>query len=176
MSNIKLTNLAKNFEDKTPKQPKDLSDYERSVAILYKDIKFDLTNINETGIFTDNSINSNISSKDIEVSINEEAIINSLKNWFRTTQYSRLLNPELRLDLKEYLFEGVDSYSAYFLGLDLMEKLPYYESRIKVEDCTIEVDTENDRFIIELLISVPSLNNKIINLKEVLDASGYTNL
>lgn len=79
MANIKLSNLAKTFEDKTAKNPSDLSNFEKSVNTLYKDIKFDLTDINNSGIFTDNSINSNLSAKDIEVCINENAIYNSLK-------------------------------------------------------------------------------------------------
>lgn len=176
MANIKLSNLAKNFEDKTPQNTMDLSDYERSIDILYKDIKFDLTDINISGIIEENAINSNISSKDIESSINENAVLNSLRNWFRTTQYSRLLNPELKMDLRKYLFEGVNQYTAYFLGLDIMQKLPYFEPRIVIDDCTIQIDIDNNQFIIELIISIPSLNNKIINLKEILSSSGYTTL
>ena len=176
MANIKLSNLAKTFEDKTAKNPSDLSNFEKSVNTLYKDIKFDLTDINNSGIFTDNSINSNLSAKDIEVCINENEIYNSLKNWFRTSECSRLLNPDLKFDLRSYLFEGINEYTAYFLGLELMQKLPYFEPRINVEDCQIQLDYLNDAYIINMTLTIPSLNNKTINLKEILNSSGYTTL
>lgn len=176
MANINLSTLAKSFNDKTAKNISDLSNLERTVNTIYKDIKFDLTDTNDSGIFLDNSINSDLSVKDIEVSVNENAIYNSIKNWFRTTECSRLLNPELKFDLRSYLFEGINQYTAYFLGLELMQRLPFYEPRVKVEDCIITLDYDHDAYIIEMKLTIPSLNNKTINLKEILSSTGYTTL
>ena len=60
--------------------------------------------------------------------------------------------------------------------LGLMQKLPYFEPRINVEDCQIQLDYLNDAYIINMTLTIPSLNNKTINLKEILNSSGYTTL
>lgn len=173
MANIKLKNLSKQFSDNSYSSVNDLSNLDISTKTLYKDLKLD---IEDVGQYNVNAINSEISVKDIDASINEAAILNSLKNWLVTAKYSRLLNPELSLDLRQYLFEGANEYTAYFLGLDIMRTLPFYEPRVKIVDCTIEVNDLEGYFIINLTLTIPSLNNKQINLKELLDSSGYTTL
>lgn len=176
MANIKLNNLAKQFGDKTPTGISDLSNFQNKIKTEYADLKLDITNINTGGIFTDNNINSDIAFIDIELSKNEAAIINSVKNWFKTTRYSRLLNPGLHMALDKYLFEGVNEYNAYFLAMEILGTLPIYEPRINIELCEVIADYNNDAFEIALTISIPSLNNKLINLTEILSSIDYTNL
>lgn len=176
MANIKLNSLEKYFNDNTPKSPEDLSKIDTEVKYLYKDLKLDITDINETGVFKNKAINSNISVKDIEASFDEQAVLNSVKNWLLTDKMSRLLNPELALDLRHYIFEGANEYTAYFLGMDIMRTLPFYEPRIVVDTCKISVNEDEGYFIIDLSMKIPSLNNKQINLKELLDSTGYTTI
>lgn len=173
MANIKFNNLTKILNSNNLKQ----SLNEKAIdQHLYRDLKLDITDINTNGVITNNPIESDISAKDIEISYDEEAVLNSVRNWFQTTKCSRLLNPELALDLRRYLFEGANEYTAYFLGMDIMKILPFYEPRVKVDNCKIGVNEDEGFFIIDLALSIPSLNNKQINLKELLDSSGYTTL
>lgn len=176
MANIKLNGLAQSFNDKTPTNVSQLSNFEKSINILYKDIKFDLTDLNTSGIFSDKSINSNLSKKDLETLINVSAITKSVSNWFNTNECSRLLNPELSFNLTQYLFSRVDEYVAYFIGLEITEKLSTYEPRISIEKCRVLVDYENDMYVVELKITIPTLDNITFNLKGILSTSGFVNL
>lgn len=165
---------------KNIKSVKDLTDKNESLNIIYRDLKLDLTNLNDdnysTGIYKDNPINSYTSIRDIEASKNEEAILNSVKNWFNTSTYSRLLNPDLHMDLRDYLFELCDEYTAYFIGLDITKSLPYYEPRIQIKKCNITVNRDEGSFYIELQLVIPSLDNKEINLRQLLDSTGFTTI
>jgi phage baseplate assembly protein W len=176
VSNIQLKSLTKKFGSDSVTQLDDLSTVKDTTNFLYKDLRLDLTDVTTTSVYKSNSINSTPTTKDLAASLDEEAITNSIKNWFRTAQYTRLLNPDLKMDFRSYMFERCDSYTAYFLGMMLNQTLPALEPRINIETCTITVDTDNDCFIIELVITIPTLNNKEIKLKEILESSGYTTL
>lgn len=174
MANLRLTALEKNFGDTTPKTPSALSKATDEASIIYSDIKFDITNIATSGIYRNNPINSLVNNRDISKLTNEEAVVNSVKNWFKTKRYSHLLNPEMELDLNRYLFEPLDYYTAYFLALDITTILPIYEPRINIDLCKVTLDYDRDAFIVSIAISIPALDNKKVNISELIDHSGRT--
>lgn len=140
--------------------------------VIYKDLKLDI----KQGVYNTESINSSESLSEIESSNNFEAVLNSVKNWFRTTEYSRLLNPELKTSPESYLFEGATETTAWFLGDTIMNSIPVWEPRVRIDKCSITVNHDEGYFIIDLRMSVPSLNNMVINLKELLNNDGFTTL
>lgn len=170
MANIQFKNLEKKVkynsnlvkDDVLPIPP----------GVIYKDLKLDL----DKGVYHTESINSSESLSEIESSNNYEAVLNSVKNWFRTTRYSRLLNPDLHTSPVSYLFEGATETTAWFLGDAIMHGIPAWEPRVRVDKCKINVNTIEGYFIIDLTMSVPSLNNMVINLRELLNNDGFTTL
>lgn len=169
MANIKLTELAKRFGDKTPVTSNNLSGLQEKIEVTYRDLHLDFVNVSTSGLYKDDTISSSINIKDIQLDTNEAAIINSVRNWLRTTKYSRLLNPDISVDLRQYLFEPVDEYTAYFIGMDIMKFLPYYEPRIKVENCSINVDQDNGVFDIQIIIGIPEISDtKQYTIREIL--------
>lgn len=183
MANIKLTELAKQFEDKTPTAVNKLPDLAEKMATKYSDVHLDLIVINDNNegdrtlngayLYKDDSINSDVNIKDIKSDTNVDAIINSVRNWLKTTKYSRLLDPDISIDLRQYLFEAVDEYTAYFIGMDIIKYLPFYEPRVEVESCEIKVDVDNGLFEINLQLVIPELNNKPITFTEILGGDNF---
>lgn len=173
MANIRFKNLESKVNDKTPVNVGDLKKADDN-DIIYKDLKLDLTDVNDNGIYLNNAINSQRDIRDIETSNNLDAVINSVENWFRTIECSRLLNPELSFGVEDYLFEQATENIAFFIGNEIMTKLPFYEPRIEIKDCSIAVNKIEGFYIINLSITVPSLNNITVNLKGLLDKTGYT--
>lgn len=172
MANIKLTELAKQFEDKTPTTVSNLTNIAEKLETKYSDLHLDLVDVQTSGLYKDNPISSSVNINDIRKDINEQAILNSVKNWLRTSKYSRLLNPEIDLNLRSYLFESLDEYTAYFIGMEIMKFLPYFEPRVTIEQCKISVDYDNSAFIVSLHLLIPELS-KTISVTEVL--SGLNN-
>jgi hypothetical protein len=83
---------------------------------FWGDIKLDL----EEGEYRDTSFNTKQVSSDLQRIKNEEAVIIALRNLFNTQYGSRLLNPEMSFNLGYYLFQPINSVTAWFLGYDIM--------------------------------------------------------
>lgn len=137
--------------------------------IRYSDVKFDLTPEEYFG----QSLNSKCTHKDIARITEEESILNSLRNIMTTRFQSRLLNPEMDFDLRSYLFENLTEAKAFFIGYDISMYLPAYEPRITIDTINVIAYYQEDAYVIDLTISIPSLS-KSVNLSSILNSDGFT--
>lgn len=137
---------------------------------LYKDVEFDLSTT-----FTDNRELAKVNEKDDLASLYDvKAVVNSLKNILTTSPGEKLLNPTFGLDLRDYLFEQVSIPKGYFIGEDIFRGIVNQEPRIDINRIDILVDEDEQQYVINLNISIPSLNAYSISLKGVLNNDGYT--
>lgn len=160
MGNIVLNNLKKteSVENITAK------------GYLYKDIELDL-NINYTasGEFEKKS-----DQKDLKPSYNKNAVINALKNLFSTTPGEKLLNPVFGLDLRDILFDPVSDTRAYILGNHIYDNITIQEPRVVVNKVSITGYTDTQEYVIDINLSIPSLNEHGVSLVGVLNNDGFT--
>lgn len=155
MANINLGNYFRKSTDmSSPVDSKIILNKVETDKKYYGDLKIDL----EFEEIKQKSLNADISNKDLQLIYNEESIIASLKNIFRTYSGSRLLNPEMDFDLSQYLFEPLTQTKAFFLGYDLMQMIPKYEPRIRVSSINVVVHTEEDCYEIGMVIEIPHLS------------------
>lgn len=169
MANINLSKLFK-------KEQPIVSEVDSSIKFnqqinseeIYSDYKLDL-NFYENKTKIPNTKETAI---DVEKIINEEAIINSLKNILNTKFYSRLLNPDMNFDLRSYLFEELTEAKAFFIGYDISNLLPLYEPRIDVSDVKVAAYYQNDAYVVDLTISIPSMQ-KEVKLSSILNEDGF---
>jgi phage baseplate assembly protein W len=169
MANINLNNLfTKNYKTGS-KVDSDINlNKEQGKHIIYSDCKFDLTPQVNYG----KSINSAKTENDLCKIVNEESILNSLRNIMLTKFHSRLLNPEMNFDLRSYLFEELTEAKAFFIGYDISTKLPIYEPRIIVGDVKVVAYYNYDTYVIDLTIYIPSID-KTIKLSSILNSDGF---
>jgi phage baseplate assembly protein W len=159
VGNITLRNLEK------PDQLKDIVDS----GYLYKDILFDLNpNYTASGEFQKNA-----DQKDLEPQYDKEAVINSLKNLFTTSPGEKLLNPTFGLDLRDILFDPVSETRAFVLGNRIYSGIEQQESRVTVEEVSVTAFTDDQRYEIDLKLSVPTLNLYGVSLVGVLNIDGF---
>lgn len=169
MANIDLRTIYRSTTDKlSPVDSKIILNKQQTDKILYSDLKLDLT-FNE---LKERPLNAKDSTHDLLTITNLEAVTTSVKNILNTRLCSRLLNPEMEFDLEQFLFERMDYNVAYFIGYELCTQLPIYEPRVSVETIDIQLDFDNDTYIIDLLLTVPSLN-ATIKLSSILNSEGY---
>lgn len=157
---IKLKSLA------APK----LADTSLEKQYLYKDVLFDL----EAARSFNSQLNKTEYLKDIQALYDLEAVKNSIINCFLTTPGDKLLSPTFGIDLKRFLFEPVDDFTADIIHDDIEVKLPKMEPRIKVSNVTVIPDEDNNQYNITLKIDVPSLGVYGVSLKSELNQTGYT--
>lgn len=169
MANIDLNRLFKKQQQIVSEVDTNIKfNQPQNVNELYSDYKLDLN-------FYENKsdiLNTEKSSKDVEKIINEDAVLNSVKNILNTKYYSRLLNPDMNFDLRSYLFEELTESKAFFIGYDIIHLLPSYEPRVKVSNVNVIAYYQNDTYVIDLYLSIPAIN-KNIKLSSVLNADGF---
>lgn len=170
MANINLNNLFNSRFTLTSKVDTEINlNKPISEDILYSDVKVDF----KTEKINNDLLNSQIVSKDLAVIVNEEAIITSLRNILSTTYCSRLLNPDINFDLRSYLFESINEYTAYFIGYDIFSFLPIYEPRIRVNNIKVSANIASSCYIIDLEIYIPSID-KNVKLSSILNTEGIS--
>ena len=170
MANIDLSNIFKKQPAISSPVDSDikLSDSSKK-EVIYSDVKLDF--IVEEHL--SDSFNSKKTHNDIARITDEESIINSLKNIMMTKFNSRLLNPEMDFDLRSYLFENLTESKAFFIGYDISLYLPVYEPRISIEAINVTAYYEEDAYVIDLSVFIPSIS-KSVKLSSILNTDGFT--
>jgi phage baseplate assembly protein W len=136
---------------------------------LYVDIKLDL---NANSVLNPRLESKNVI-KDINISLDIDAIKNSLFNLFTTFPGQKILNPIYGLNLMQFVFDGITESNARTIGQLILNGVKRFEPRIDIKKILVIPDIENLSYEIGLRLNVPSLNIDGISLKGTLSESGY---
>ena len=136
---------------------------------LYKDLLLDI----ESAVYYNEQLNKSVILKDIQGSYDMAAIKNSITNIFLTTPGYKILSPEFGINLRRFIFEPANSFTAYRIKADILNNLPNMEPRIELQEVTVIPVPDEHEFYITLQINVPSLNEYGISLKSLLNSNGY---
>lgn len=147
-----------------------MADTSLEQGYLYKDVAFDL----KPAVALDSQLNRNEYLKDIQALYDLEAIKNSIINCFLTSPGQKILNPLFGIDLRRFLFEGIDDFTADIIQETIEKKLPRMEPRIRVKNVTVIADEDANQYDVSLQIDVPSLDIYGVSIKSELNATGYT--
>lgn len=170
MANINLNNYFRKSTDiKSPVDSKIQLNKKQSDKEHYGDLRLDLE-INE---LKERPLNAKESTRDLQRVVNEESVLVSLRNIFNTYKGSRLLNPDVAFELKQYLFEPLTQAKAWFLGYNICQTLPLYEPRVKIESVVININPNWGYYTIKLTVTIPSLD-KTVDINSILSKDGYT--
>lgn len=170
MANIDLNKLFANRFTTTSPVDSDINlNKQQKNDILYSDIKLDLKLSDKTS----EHLNGKTTNDDLDKIVNEESILNSLRNILATKYHSRLLNPEMNFDLRFYLFDTITEYKAFFIGYDILSYIPVYEPRISISNVHVVADPANSAYIINLNIRIPSID-KDVKLSGILNTDGIS--
>jgi phage baseplate assembly protein W len=136
---------------------------------LYKDVKFDLemTRFGKPELYSEQTL------KDLDELQDGQSVINSVKNILTTTPGQKLLNPTFGLDFRSYLFEPINTTTAYFLGQFIYGNLGVQEPRVTLEGVTIEGIEDQNQYNIEISFSIPKLDIYDLSLNATLNKDGY---
>ncbi len=136
---------------------------------LYKDIKFDLaaSRFKRTELYGTSEL------KDLNEIQDGQAVINSIKNILTTTPGQKLLNPRLGLDFRRYLFEPINSTTAYFLGCYIYNNLGVQEPRMILNKLDIVGNPDMAEYDITIEFSIPTLDIYNLTLNASLNRDGY---
>jgi phage baseplate assembly protein W len=135
------------------------------VSRTYSDLHLDLVEDKST---------SDTVLRDIKADYDLAAIKNSLTNIFNTTPGQKILNPVFGLSLMNFLFEPISEAVGTAIGNAIITGIQTFEPRVRVEKIYVEGQPDDNSYVITLIISIPSLNIKQINIVGTLNNGGYT--
>lgn len=141
---IKITKLGRDSEQEVTNKPH-----------TYKDVYFELS---ENQVPDVDEMYAKATRTDIQHSIDEGAILNSLRNIFTTTPGQKVLNPTFGVNLTQWLFQPADQFTAREIGEAIKIGIERFEPRVRLQHVDVIVDTSNDQYIIQLAIQIPALN------------------
>ncbi len=154
LDNLRLTSIEENSLDS---------------GYLYKDVKFDLeaTRFGKSALYSEQTLN------DLDELQDGQAVINSVKNILTTTPGQKLLNPTFGLDFRSYLFEPINTTTAYFLAQFIYGNLGVQEPRITLTGLSIEGLEDQNQYDINISFSIPKLDIYDLSLNASLNKDGY---
>lgn len=127
----------------------------RDYGQLYSDIRFDLAEDSRPRADT---LFSKSTQTDLQASIDEGAVMNSIKNIFNTVPGQKVLNPEFGVNLTQWMFEPANQLNAREIGEAIQNGITRFEPRVILTHVTVVADPMNDQYVIQLAIQIPSLN------------------
>jgi phage baseplate assembly protein W len=136
----------------------------------FKDIALDVReskNLNDFGLYQKENVT------DIESSLDQEAISNSIDNIFNTTPGEKILNPAFGLNLKMYLFDPLSYDTAENIADMILLGIRKWEPRVNVKNVNVTLDIDQHQYEITLRLEIPSLNNNVMVKTGILNNSGY---
>lgn len=147
-----------------------LSEKSLKYDYLYKDLALDLSQ----DVSYNNQLNKTEYLNDVSALFDIESVKNSIATAFLTAPGDKILNPAYGVDLRQFLFEPIDDFTAEIIQ-DLIEtQLPIMEPRVNVSEVSVIADEDNNQYNISLKIDVPSLDIYGISIKSQLNSVGYT--
>jgi len=137
--------------------------------IIYNDIDL---NVN-VGIVRGDNAESKENLKDLNTSVNFEAIKNSLINLITTLPGQKILNPEFGMNFGDLLFLPVSKARATVIGETINNTFVGFEPRIQISFIEVIADIELQEYELNIEINIPEFNNNPLNLKGRLNKSGF---
>ena len=120
----------------------------------YKDVFLDLEEKSNSG----RSFYNKDTKVDIKSSDDEAAIVNSIRNIFSTSPGERILEPTFGLNLKQWLFEPLDEFTAKEIGETIVSGIKRFEPRVEIKNVNVNINYEQHEYALQLVMSVPALN------------------
>jgi len=92
--------------------------------------------------------------KDVNIFVDDTAIINSVKNLLLTNHYERPFNPDLGSNIRKLLFENIDAVTAIMIEREITQTIANFEPRVSVIGTTVIPDYTNNGFNIQLYFNI----------------------
>ena len=138
---------------------------------LYKDIALDF---NESDSGSSKTLHKSKQAIDLEESLDELAIKNSIVNLFNTVPGERLLDPEFGISIRRFLFEPLSTDIAEMIGESILEGIARYEPRVRVESVEVLISEMMKQYTVSLILTIPQLNISNKQYDGFLKPSGFS--
>lgn len=137
-----------------------------------------ITNIEFREKYSDISMMADIVNDKYQINklVNLKAIFNSLHNIFHWIPGERILNPEFGTRLYEILYNGINTFTSEQIIAEIKTCVMMWEPRVNVIgviNSSDNSDTENNIIKLDVLFTIPSLDDKKYIYSYIQNRNGY---
>lgn len=90
--------------------------------------------------------------QDVKVIYDMNVLATSIRNFLLTAPGQKILNPFFGLDLRRYLFEPVDNFTAAIIQDEITVQIKLFEPRITVGAVAVTPFPEEQTYVVQLLL------------------------
>lgn len=98
---------------------------------------------------------------DVAKKVGDDAIIQSMMSLLSTGKYERLLQPNIYSDLKQQLFEPLDSITSSAIRTAIASVINKYEPRVDISEINVSPDYDNNGYSVALTFFIINQTNPI---------------
>ena len=84
--------------------------------------------------------------KDIVLSVDDQAVIRSVRNLILTNHYERPFHPEIGSNVRRMLFEPISPLTANYLQREIEDTIRNFEPRVKLQQVLVQVEPDSNYY------------------------------
>lgn len=82
--------------------------------------------------------------KDIVISVDDQAVIRSVRNLILTNHYERPFHPEIGSNVRRMLFEPISPLTANFLQREIEDTIRNFEPRVDLQSVVVQIKPDEN--------------------------------
>lgn len=106
--------------------------------------------------------------RDLDQSLDLDAIRNGIQNLFNWHPGERVLLPEFGIDLKRWLYEPINEITAKNITLSIKNAFELWEPRVKILNVTVTPLPDDNQYNVEISYDIPALVTKTLGFNTLL--------
>ena len=83
---------------------------------------------------------------DVVISVDEQAVIRSVRNLILTNHYERPFHPEIGSNVRKMLFEPISPLTANYLQREIEDTIKNFEPRVSVREIVVQVNEDYNSY------------------------------
>ena len=84
--------------------------------------------------------------KDLVISVDDQAVIRSLRNLVLTNHYERPFHPEIGSNVRKMLFEPISPLTANYLQREIEDTIKNFEPRATLQQVIVQVEPDQNYY------------------------------
>ena len=83
---------------------------------------------------------------DIVLSVDDKAVIRSVRNLILTNHYERPFHPEIGSNVRKMLFEPISPLTANYLQREIEDTIKNFEPRVRLQQVVVQTEPDSNAY------------------------------
>ena len=84
--------------------------------------------------------------KDLVLSVDDKAVVRSVRNLVLTNHYERPFHPEIGSNVRKMLFEPISPLTANYLQREIEDTIRNFEPRVRIQQVIVQIAPDSNAY------------------------------